>query len=197
VHAADPPFMSLAELVRARPPAVLPKCAEIPERAESPAPVAALTEELADTVVPVEPTSSRSDAAKASLRGAHDRRANIREAGVAAVRDARLFRAALADAFEMLAARLTGELAREVLGRELHLGSADVAALARTLIAERSADGPVRLRVAPSDADIVCDLPVVADPRLGAGDAILECRSGEIDARLDVRLATILARLDR
>lgn len=109
-----------------------------------------------------------------------------------AVRDARLFRARLADAFDHALATLLRELAADVLARELHLAPADVAAIARRLVQEHSAAGPVRVRVSAEDAAIPCDLPVVADPALRAGDAMLECPSGTIDARLGVRLADVL-----
>jgi hypothetical protein len=113
-----------------------------------------------------------------------------------ALRDARLFRAALADAFEARLVKLVGAFAEDVLGRELRLEGIDLAAIARRIIGERRSEEPVRLRVAPADALIACDIPIVADARLQPGDAILECASGAIDARLHVRLAAVLAGLD-
>jgi len=144
-----------------------------------------------------------SDAERAPALGAGESPPNARDGlpgaesveSAAAVRAARLFHAALGDAFDTLAAQLARDLACEVLMRELQLAPADVAALASRLLNERSAQEPLRLRVAPADAHIACDLPVVADPRLQAGDAVLECRSGEIDARLTVRLSAILAKV--
>jgi flagellar biosynthesis/type III secretory pathway protein FliH len=112
---------------------------------------------------------------------------------VAALREARLFHAALADAFAAILADLLRELATDVVGRELRLAGVDIEGLARRLIAERAADGPLRLRVAPAQARVACDLPVVVDPTLQPGDAVLECRNGEIDARLSVRLERLLA----
>lgn len=110
----------------------------------------------------------------------------------AAVRDARVFRAALADAFDALLADLLRHTAADVLARELRLAPADVETLARTLLRERDADGPVRLRVAAADAGIRCDVPVLVDEALAQGDAILELRHGTIDARLGVRVADVL-----
>jgi hypothetical protein len=110
---------------------------------------------------------------------------------------AKLFGAALADAFDMLLPELVRGLAAEVLGRELRLAAVDLEALARRLIAERLAQGPVRLRVAPSEANVICELPVVTDPALRPGDVVLECRSGDIDARLRTRLAAVLAAVRR
>jgi hypothetical protein len=115
----------------------------------------------------------------------------------AAVRDARLFRAALADIFELQASRIAADLARAVLARELVLAPPDIAAIAAALIAQSLADEPLRLRVAPEAANLRCAVPVVGDERLEPGDAVLECRYGSIDARLKLRLANVLGELAR
>jgi flagellar biosynthesis/type III secretory pathway protein FliH len=109
-----------------------------------------------------------------------------------AIREARLFRAALADTFDAIVADLVRRLAAEVVSRELRLAPVDVEGLTRRLIAEQQADEPVSLRVSPADAHISCELPLVADASLQPGDAVLICRSGEVDARLAVRLANVL-----
>ena len=113
---------------------------------------------------------------------------------VDAVRDARLFRARLADAFDDAAARLLRELAADVLARELRLAPCDLAAIVRRL-AERAP--AVRVRVAA--CDVACGIPLprgcdvlVADPALARGDAIVELDGGVLDARLGVRLALVL-----
>lgn len=111
----------------------------------------------------------------------------------AVLREARLFQAALADAFESRLASIARSLAVEVLGRELLLAPAELATLARRLLDEASAEGPLCLRVAPADADIACQVRLVTDPGLQPGDAVLECREGDIDARLRVRLDNVLA----
>jgi flagellar biosynthesis/type III secretory pathway protein FliH len=116
------------------------------------------------------------------------------ESAVAA-REARFFRAALADVFAAILAQLVRDVADEVLARELHLEAAAIELIARRLIAERLADEPLRLHVAPSDAQVSCTLPVVADACLQPGDAILVCRNGTIDARLAVRLSAVVSRL--
>jgi hypothetical protein len=116
---------------------------------------------------------------------------------VAAVREARLFRARLADAFDDAAARLLRELATDVLARELRLAPCDLAAIVRG-IGERAP--VVRVRIAACDAAALaggpllrgCDAAVVEDPALAGGDAIVELAGGALDARLGVRLATIL-----
>jgi hypothetical protein len=108
---------------------------------------------------------------------------------VAALREARLFRARLADAFDDARQRLLRELATDVLARELRIASCDLDALARRLFAEAPF---VRIRVAPADVATISGAPVVADAELAGGDAIVELAGGAVDARLGVRLATVL-----
>lgn len=110
----------------------------------------------------------------------------------AACSAARRFSAALADALDARLDDLLRDLASDVLARELQLAPAAIAAIIRRLIVERTVLGPVRVLVASEDADVVCALPVEIDPALRAGDAVLVCEHGSIDARLGVRLADIL-----
>jgi hypothetical protein len=110
-----------------------------------------------------------------------------------AVRDARLFRARLADAFGDSLGRLMREVAVRVLARELRLEPCDLAAIVRCV----ANDVPVvRVRLARADASDGaargCGLPVVEDPALDAGDVVLEVAGGAVDARLGVRLAALL-----
>jgi len=79
---------------------------------------------------------------------------------VAALRETRLFRARLADAFEGAAATAAARLATDVLARELRLASCDLDALARRIAAEAPF---VRIRVAPADVGTISGAPVVAD----------------------------------
>jgi len=110
--------------------------------------------------------------------------------GVAdALRDARLFRARLADAFAEAAQRLLRELACEVLARELRVAPCDLAALVQRV---RERVPVVRVRVAAADLGAVTGVPLVADPALQPGDAIVELAGGALDARLGVRLAAVL-----
>lgn len=110
-----------------------------------------------------------------------------------AIRAARIFHAALADAFDALLAGLVRDLCTEVLARELNLQPADIDGIIARLLAERTHDGPLRVRVAAADARAACGIPVVVDEALRAGDAVLECANGSIDARLGVRLADVIA----
>jgi hypothetical protein len=185
VLADDARFVSLAEIIRSRPLAV-----QI-----GPTTVALVLERGAPETVefsPPEPDSVLETRAVVEVA-----RLPVAEpAGpetASAVRAARLFRAALADAFDALAAELAAALASDVLGRELQLSACDIASIARRLIAERCADEPLSVRVCPADAGFGCDLPIVADPQLRPGDAVLVCRNGEIDARLAVRFAHVVA----
>jgi hypothetical protein len=173
VHAADADFISLADLLRSAPPA---------PRHASPA------------VEPLEPAVPAESLGAAATSAAGSGCA-CEYAG--ALRDARIFRAALADAFAALTADLIERFGTDVLGRELRLAPADLEAIAGRLLLERRTDEPLRLRVAAADAGTACDIPVVVDPLPTAGDAVLECRSGDIDARLPVRLAAYLAEAGR
>jgi hypothetical protein len=180
-------FVSLADLLRGQ---AAPAADATHARAGQPAGAAL------ETAVPVE-TIVVDDAGEASDGAAHDdaatgmqRREAAEERDVErALRDARLFGARLADAFDDAAARLVRELAAHVLARELRLAPCDLAALVRRV---RERAPIVRVRVAPSDVACVRGVPVVADSELAAGDAVVELAGGALDARLGVRLAIVL-----
>ena len=114
---------------------------------------------------------------------------NVSQEMIAAARDAKLFRARLADAFEAASARLLRELAIAVLARELTIAPCDLAALARGAL-ERAPF--VRLRIAPEDGGRDYGIATIVDPTLDQGDAVFELCGGALDARLGVRLAGIL-----
>jgi flagellar biosynthesis/type III secretory pathway protein FliH len=114
------------------------------------------------------------------------------------MRDVRVFRAHLREAFEVARDALVRELAYAVLGRELQLAPSDVGLIAARLLAEHPAAQPLLLRVAPADlAQLALQAetlpPLQADATLAPGDAVLELACGHIDARLGVRLAVVLA----
>jgi flagellar biosynthesis/type III secretory pathway protein FliH len=153
-------------------------------------------------------TQARRQFASQTAASESDRRSEVDAPDVvqdtlrAALRDARLFRARLADAFDDSAARLLRELAADVLARELRLAPCDLA-----VIVQRAAERVpvVRVRVAPGDVACaahvslarlgdgsVSGIPVIADAALGAGDAIVELADGALDVRLGVRLAAVL-----
>jgi hypothetical protein len=108
---------------------------------------------------------------------------------VATVRDARLFRARLADAFDDAAARLLRELAASVLARELRTAPCELDALVARV---RTRIPVARVRVAPADVARISGVPVTGDPALAAGDAVVEVAGGALDLRLGVRVAAVL-----
>ncbi len=107
----------------------------------------------------------------------------------AALREARVFRAQLRDAFDAAAQELLRELAADVLARELRLAPCDLAAIVR-----RVAHGApvVCVRAAGADVRPIDGLAVVRDDSLAPGDAIVEVVGGSIDVRLGVRIADVL-----
>ena len=113
---------------------------------------------------------------------------------VQAVSDARRFRAALADALAYAAASIVRELASDVLARELNVAPCAMDALIARLLSDHVSASPLRVRISPHDRITTNDFSVVIDDSLQPGDAILECASGAIDARLGVRLADVIER---
>ena len=111
-----------------------------------------------------------------------------------AVSDARLFRAALAEALAHSAASLVRELASDVLARELNFAPCDMDALVARLLSDHRSASPLRVRISPHDRLSTNEFPVFIDDSLQPGDAILECANGTIDARLGVRLADVIER---
>jgi hypothetical protein len=111
----------------------------------------------------------------------------------ALVRDARLFRARLADAFDVALARLLHECAVAVLARELALAPADLAAIVQRV---RDDVPIVRVRCAEVDADALRrafgDAGIVVDSALHCGDLEFELAGGVLDARLGMRLGCVL-----
>ncbi|MGC1380673.1 MAG: FliH/SctL family protein [Candidatus Baltobacteraceae bacterium] len=113
-----------------------------------------------------------------------------------AVRSARRFRAALADALDAAVERLLAEIASGVLARELRIADADVASLVASALERFSSERVLSVRVHPHAAAALGDslaLEIVADQALLESDLILELHSGTIDMRLRARLARALA----
>lgn len=110
------------------------------------------------------------------------------------IRVARHFRAALADALAQATARLIRELASDVLARELTIAPCAIESLVARLARDHVSAGPLRVRVSPFDRVTTCEFPIVVDASIQVGDALLECTSGIVDARLGVRLSDVLDR---
>jgi hypothetical protein len=111
-----------------------------------------------------------------------------------ALRDVRLFRAALADAFDATRALLLRELAVSVLARELTLAPADMERIATRTLEQVYGDEPMCVRANANEVAALASLslPVREDGALRAGDVVIELRYGTIDASMGVRLAQVL-----
>jgi hypothetical protein len=169
---AAPEFVSLADVLRTSAGAPAPP-ARPPREARAPQPDLATGLDVEHDAAALGPPPLSSE---------------VREA----VREARLFRARLADAFDATAARLLRDLAADVLARELLLRPCDLGALVARALAGTPA---ARLRVAEADAAVAAPLSVVVDAALAPGDAIVELAGGALDLRLGVRLANVLEAL--
>jgi hypothetical protein len=168
VPGADPAFVSFAEVLHGT-------LARRESEPAAPAPAVVASDVPASTCVPIDDVAGAADL----------------------LRDVRIFRARLADAFDAARTALVHELAYAVLGRELQLAPADIASIAQRITVEHAATQPLRVRVAPADVAAVNARaaglpPIVADAFLAPGDAMLEFADGHIDARLGVRLAALL-----
>jgi hypothetical protein len=109
-----------------------------------------------------------------------------------ALRAARLFRAAVSEAVAFGAARILEDLACDVLARELETAPADLNAVVDRALTRFAREEPICVRVHPSESAIAAAFPVVADPSLRPGDAVIELHCGSVDATLGARLAAVL-----
>ena len=110
-----------------------------------------------------------------------------------AVRDLRLFHARVIEAVEAAVETLVGDIAADVLGRELLLAPAGLEVIVDRALQRFASEQPLRVRVHPDDAcGLNCGVPVVADARLRRGDAAIDLRDGSVDTSLGVRLAAIV-----
>ena len=114
-----------------------------------------------------------------------------------ALRAARRFHAALADALETAVNALLPMIARDVLGRELRLGEADVAAIVTATLDRFAGERVLAVRAHPRDCDALSgiELERIADDALEPGDVRIDLHSGTIDLTLKTRLDTALAAL--
>lgn len=112
-----------------------------------------------------------------------------------AIRAARRFRAALADALDVALAQLLDAISREVLARELAVAPADVAAIVRRALGELEPEKALAIRAHPEDVESIRELEIESTPdaALRRGDIVIELRSGTIDMRVETRLESALA----
>lgn len=108
--------------------------------------------------------------------------------------EVRRFRAAVRDAVDVAIRALLCDVAAEVLARELELAPANLEAIVERARARHEDEGIVCVRVHPDEVAQLAgvDVDVVADAHVRRGDALLQVRSGTIDASLGARLADVL-----
>jgi flagellar biosynthesis/type III secretory pathway protein FliH len=126
--------------------------------------------------------------------GASHQAAEAADEGAQLMRDIRVFRARIAEGVEAALDVLLADIAADVLARELCLAPADVQKVVDCALARYQSEEPVRVRVHCDEINSVgCTIPVIADPDLRTGDAVIELRSGTVQATLGIRLADVLA----
>jgi flagellar biosynthesis/type III secretory pathway protein FliH len=106
----------------------------------------------------------------------------------------RCFRAALADALDVAVQSLLPAIARDVLGRELHVEPADLAVVVAEAVERFGREQVLVIRARSDEIGAMESLGVelAADDRFARGDAEIELRSGTIDMRLHARLEALL-----
>ncbi|HET6275220.1 MAG TPA: FliH/SctL family protein [Candidatus Cybelea sp.] len=112
-----------------------------------------------------------------------------------ALRAARRFRAALADALDAAVQELLPILARDVLARELLLKPADLGAIVAAALVRCAGENVLAVRVQPRDLAALDGLEFerIPDASLEPGDLRLHLRSGTIDCTLATRLDRALS----
>lgn len=134
-----------------------------------------------------------SEAEEDEVREVFEESRELEEAERGLLRDVRLFHASVIEGVEAAIETITGDIAADVLGRELHLAPADIEAIVDRALQRYLSDEPLRVRAHPGEAaGLSCGVPVVGDERLRYGDAVIELRCGSVDATLGVRFASVL-----
>lgn len=111
-----------------------------------------------------------------------------------ALGDLRRFRAAVSDAVDVAVETVLGDIAADVLARELELAPANLEAIVARACARHAGEGIVCVRVHPDEAAQLRDagVDVIGDSAVRRGDVLLCVRSGTIDVSLGARLAGVL-----
>jgi flagellar biosynthesis/type III secretory pathway protein FliH len=112
-----------------------------------------------------------------------------------AMRSARRFRAALADALDVAVQRLVRAIARDVLARELQLEPADLTAIVAKALDRQADERVLSVRAHPTDLAALASIGLerVADSTLAPGDILIALHSGTIDLSLNARLEAAIA----
>jgi flagellar biosynthesis/type III secretory pathway protein FliH len=108
---------------------------------------------------------------------------------VEVMRDARLFRARIAEAVEEAAAGVLQRIAADVLCRELQMAPCEIEAVVETCVAQLADRQDLRIFVHPDDAPAVRSFEVQRDATLERGDCRLELAYGSVHSTLQLRLA--------
>jgi len=141
----------------------------------------------------VDEPAMTSDQEEDGVREVFEDCSELEEAESGLLRDVRLFHTSVIEGVEAAIETITGDIAANVLGRELHVAPADIDAIVDRALQRYLADEPLRVRVHPDEAaGLSCGVPVVGDERLRYGDAVIELRCGSVDATLGVRFASVL-----
>jgi flagellar biosynthesis/type III secretory pathway protein FliH len=111
-----------------------------------------------------------------------------------AIRAARLFRAALADALDIAVQSLVRTIARDVLARELELDRADVAGIVTNALDRQAGERVLSIRAHPMDLAALASIGLerIADDTLAPGDILMVLHSGTIDLSLNARLESAI-----
>jgi len=103
-------------------------------------------------------------------------------------------RAALEDALAARFETFVRDLGATILGRELRLAPADIAAIVDDALAELRRDLPLGVRVHPDDIHALhaMQLPTIPDATLRRGDVTIDVHYGSIDVSLGARFEALL-----
>jgi flagellar biosynthesis/type III secretory pathway protein FliH len=154
----------------------------------------------------VSPESAHDESHTVPHGDVHDPPADVRDEGawqsdagsvdvkVQLMSDIRVFRARIAEGVEAALDALLADIAADVLARELRMAPADLQHIVDCALTRYQSDEPLRVRVHPDEVNsIACAIPVVADDDLRTGDAMIELRTGTVQATLGIRLADVLS----
>lgn len=140
--------------------------------------------EIAESGEEQEPSEERDDPGEAFV---------ATHADAEIIREIRLFHARVQEGVEDAVDALLTDIAAHVVARDLQIAPADLKKIVDRALERFFGEEPMRIRVSPNEAAALeIGVPVVADDSLREGDAILELRTGCVEATLGVRLAAVL-----
>ena len=104
-------------------------------------------------------------------------------------RDARLFRARIAEAVDAAVETVLSHVAQRVLARELHSAPCDIEAVVDACLAHVLERPGLRVLVHPDDVARVRSVDAHGDATLERGDCVLALEYGSVRSTLSLRLA--------